>query len=49
MPHTLSELMPNAVSKTNSEIHLVPDTLINTMPETDVTHKDSYSYSSLFS
>ena len=44
MPHTLSELMPNAVSKTNTKIHLVPDTLINTMPETDVTHNDSHSF-----
>ena len=43
MPHTLSELMPNAVSKANTKIHLVPDTLINTMPETDVTHNDSHS------
>ena len=40
MPHTLTELMPNAVSKTNNKIDLVPDTLINTMPETDVTHND---------
>ena len=42
--HTLTELMPNAVSKTNIKIHLVPDTLINTMPETDVTHNDSHSF-----
>ena len=41
MPHTLTELMPNAVSKTNNKIH---HNLINTMPETGVTHNDSHSF-----
>ena len=41
MPHTLTELMPNAVSKTNNKIH---HSLINTMPETGVTHNDSHSF-----